>query len=200
MNSDFETIIRFWPVFVLLVIAVIAVIVVAKMRYRRRAAPGAGAVLIDCGRNTQGTFILILAGLLFVLAFPGHIVGDWLGFTIWAAIVVLFFLPDCLYRVRLCENAILHNESMMFGGCSVPWLDITAIEWSRPWLSGGRVLRATLTLRGARGLWGISGSGVQIIVPESKVAEVERLILARSGAEVRDAAHQARAEATSSPR
>ncbi len=194
MNIDSETIARIWSVGMWLTLALI---VVAKVRHRQRAERRAGAVLIDCGRNTEGTFILIFAGLFLVLAFPSHIVGGWLGLTIWAAIVVLLFFPDCLYRVRLCENAILHNGSMIEGGCSILWVNITAIEWTRPWLSGRGGLHATLTLRDARGFRGIAGNGVGFIVPESQVAEVEKLILAKSDAEVRDAAHQARGRATS---
>lgn len=196
MNIDSETIGRIWSVGMWLTLAFI---VAAKFRHRRRAERRAGHVLIDCGRNTQGTLILIGAGLYFVLAIASQAVGDSLAITIWAAIAVLLFFPDCLYRVRLCENAILHNGPMIEGGHSVPWLNITAIEWTRPWQSG--VMRATLTLRDARGLRGIAGNGVRFTVPESQVAEVERLILEKSGAEVRDAAYYARGGSTSpSPR
>lgn len=185
MNLDFEITLSIMWIGFWLVCAII--VLFAKRYYRKRLDRDAGALLIECGRSAVGKSVLIPFGMW--LAFDTfNFFWSPLPLMPMMPIVALYFFPDCLYRTQLRENAIVHDNPIIEGR-RVPWRNIESVEWIRPGLFR-HGLSVSLTLQDAKGLRGVAGDKIRFYVSESSRAEVEALIVEKSGAEVLTAASQ----------
>lgn len=188
MNLDFITIALIFSVWL-----VLPAVVFFGTRYnRKRLEREAGALLIECGRSPFETRVLIACGGWLALPiFFSFYTGPRMAsiFLVCSISQVMFLLaPYGLFRTQLHEDAVVYSGPMIEGRI-VPWRNIGTAEWIEPGrLSRG--LSVQLTLQDAKGLRGVAGDKIRFYVPESSRAEVEALIVKKSGAEVLDAASQ----------